>query len=374
MTFAATVISFIYRSSVILGLVLLFLGVVASQEGSLFRSPLVPCWEHSLNGTVVRSMVGTDSAVVLLFSEGGKIQALDVEDGGQLWLSELGGRVASNAVLEGNDIVLVSNAINSDNETTDSSLWIIDTRNGLTRNIVKLPASNRFYLGVSKQTIIVVAESGGIWAVSLSGGEILWNFDLPGRIEVAPYFNGDYIALKSGEHMHVVSIADGRSTQRIKAGEGIRAIAATSSGSLIMGNGRGEISLYHHNVERPAWTFRTGGAIADISVVGSDIYVYSLDNFVYVLRAHRGNVIWRRRTAGRPVDQPLIHNGFMASSVLGESFVEITATIDGKPVNRLELGDESEALLSPIFVENKGFAVVVPGRIKFFGTTDCQKQ
>jgi len=114
------------------------------------------------------------------------------------------------------------------------------------------------------------------------------------------------------------------------------------------GSGDGNVYAFDEIRSKVRWQRRTGAAVQAVTLVENGVLASSLDNFVYLLSLNKGALIWRQQLPGRISSRPVT----AADGALFTPFSTDTAIVlnlrDGKPANRLSLGEENSSAAAPI--------------------------
>lgn len=310
----------IVRAFISTNLLLVMLSHSAPAQTSPPANPILKkCWTFP-NGSGVIRLSASDNAKALVFiEEVGKVGALDPSDGKQLWLSDFGGKVASNIAVNKTIVVFatISEGVTPD-KPGSAALRAISIETGITVWTAALPYSDKFYLELDEKYVYSVASSGKIAAFDKIDGVAAWQADLAGPVTAAPAFSKDSIAigLETGE---VVSLAtgNGERSQTIKLAAPAVSVAI-GPGTIFSGDKKGSLISSGLAQNNSAWKFKSGAQISSITITNEGLLVSSYDNFLYLIGIDKGNVLWKRRLSGRLLDKPEIFESTAALTVLGE--------------------------------------------------------
>jgi hypothetical protein len=99
--------------------------------------------------------------------------------------------------------------------------------------------------------------------------------------------------------------------------------------------------------------------------VENGLLAASLDNFVYLLSANKGSLIWRRLLPGRISARPITALDGALFTPLSTDSAIVLGLRDGKPVNTLSIGEENSTSAAPIAVSGLVFVTTPHGLLAF---------
>ena len=338
------------------------------------EKPFYRCWQYSLDAPLASAPI-TDNGTVFLPESDGKLRALDSENGTTKWSVELGGFLVSNLMIEKSDIyVVTSPAPDRGIAPSRSYIRVINAVSGITKKSIEVPYSQRFYVFVIGNSLLVVDRTGTITSFDLTSGEASWIRHLGSEVTVPPSISDRFIsiALKDGA-ARVIDTESGSVAAYLKTEHRLTSIELHGQGRLLIGDERGNVLSYTVGSTTPEWRYKIGGAVASISAGGDDVLVTSLDNFLYSMDPASGSVNWRKRLSGRAIYAPLWSEGKVFTPTIGESTVMVSDLSSGKTVNRIELGENMYPLQVPSVTGTGNIIFAIPGSIIAFGAQSCSK-
>lgn len=294
------------------------------------------------------------------FSLNEKITSIDAKIGEKNWDSDLGGTIVSNLLVFHSSIYAVTNrsvsatdisikseknenGTNEENEKKKSEkisiLYAVDKITGLPLWKIELEFAEKVRLAHLPNGILAAGENGDARLINETNGEILWRRNIGMPIEIVSVLQTNRIALGLADgRLVTVSATDGKTVNQFQFPTRIKAVAEDSvTGSLIFGNAKGNLEAFDQKSNRRVWRTRLGAAVSDIAPNREGLLVSSLDNFVYLISAPTGRLIWKRRLSGRIVAPPLIRENFFVVASIDEPNASIISLNDGKLLNRLPL-------------------------------------
>jgi hypothetical protein len=124
-------------------------------------------------------------------------------------------------------------------------------------------------------------------------------------------------------------------------------LTVTENGGLIAGDDRGNISSMS-SVEKPFWSFKTGGRISGIFEVGSHILAASHDNFVYFLKRKNGARVWKKRLIGRVARMAKINDRYALLSGLDDPGAVLIDVSNGRLAGQILVGNGEAIVATPV--------------------------
>lgn len=338
------------------------------------KSPANPvlqkCWAASYPGIITRLNASDNAKAVIFTEEVGKVGALDPLDGKQIWLTDFGGKIASNIAIDQTVVLFasISESISPDRSGV-AALRAISVETGVTIWTASLPLSDRYYLDVGEKFVYTITELGRVAAYNRIDGSTAWQTDLAARVTSVPAFSNESIAVavESGDVV-IISNGTGERLQTVKL-QNPAVSLAIGGGSVISGDQKGNLVLNDTFKTGPAWKFKSGGQISSISVTKEGLLVSSYDNFLYLIGSNNGNILWKRRLSGRLLKRPEISESTAVITVLGESGASIIDLKSGKITGKITGGNDD----GPIELTLLGNTVILTdgNGITAYSATGC---
>ena len=354
-------------------LTLLLLAMVSSAGQTKPSGEVDPvkCWVYP-TGEASGEMLASDGAQIFIGIDGGKVEALS-PDGKKVWSSDLGGEIRSNILPAPGTLLLVTaTASTAAGNATDNILRSLSRETGITSWTLKLAAAEEYFLGSANGSVVVISKDGAIQAFDTKNGTPKWKRQIAESFVGEPVFTGSraIVAAASGE-LSVVSLVTGEIASIRKSALSATALAETADGASIVGDGRGNVTLFTNGSDKPYWKFKSGGEISHVFEAGGQVVAISHDNFVYLLAGRSGSVLWKKRMPGR-ISSASVHAG---KYVVLSSFEEHSAIIldlsNGKVIGQIPLaGDET---VTAIDASGKTIFVLSSAAAYGFSLTGCLK-
>ena len=348
---------------------------------------------NSVNLSNNKNEKSANQYLFIPFSDG-KISAVDIFTAEKVWESDLGGRIASNLASDTENIYLISkvsyreNPIKKTTENVQSekninpfhfALRSLNKKSGLTEwqtnldftdaggkeetksksaektektgkimgKITAEEAMENCRTMIAGSSLIVYCNGGFVFSVDKNRGNFQWrrryDFLFPSNSVTA----GDYLIANSSEEFFIVSADTGEiveSFKRLKKSTKITSVFyQPDKKRIIYGDDKGTVSTVapRDGTASDDWKVRSGAEIADISLTTRGFLVSSLDNFLYMFAESDGELIWKKRLAGRIAFRPFVEGDYAAVTNSAEPIASVVDLQTGKTVNKiiLENGD-----------------------------------
>lgn len=306
------------------------------------------CWSYPLTESGGVGMA-SDGSQVFLGLSGAKIEALSL-DGRKIWASELGGEIGSNILpLESGVFVVTATGAAEGGKAGDGVLRALSRETGITNWTVKLPGAERHFLSGFNGSVIVVSKKGIIQSIDAQTGLVKWKREIADGFVASPVFNGGKVLVAaSGKQVFGVSLATGEIDSLRKPPFTVTALGETASGELVGGDDRGNVTSFVNGTDKVSWKFKTGGEISGVYGLGDNLLVTSHDNFVYFMTGRNGDVVWKKRLAGRVSHIASVFNKFAVITSFEEHGAVLLDISNGKVAGQIVLGGEEYLVSDPV--------------------------
>ncbi len=311
-------------------------------------SALKPCSSIELEAPIA-SYSASDNDKIVVMTENGIVQGLEMATGQILWKSELGGLPAAPIASGSSAVYVITNSRGAaENDPSASTLRSLSKQTGVTNWIAKLPPSDNFSLGIVKNSIFAVSAQGDVFAFIADSGEQQWVNKLGSEPSSASIFSPDGVVIPLKGNIAVTLDAEGKQTARLVAGAAITSLHRPETGKLFIGDERGNLTLFDPTSGAVVWKFKSGGAISYIADTKNGVLAGSYDNFLYSIWGYNGDVVWKRRMPGRIVEGVGENGSSIALLVYGERSIFLLEPKKGRILARSELAERNFLRQRPI--------------------------
>lgn len=136
-----------------------------------------------------------------------------------------------------------------------------------------------------------------------------------------------------------------------------------SKGSVFALKNAGSNKLSKNN--KNTWRFRNGASISHLTSTPNGLLVSSYDNFIYLISQNGGEIIWKKRFAGRIYSEPFIDGGYAIVMTTADSDASIIEMMTGKVVNKISLKDNNIFTNKPFKIGNQLLFPTMSGIFSF---------
>lgn len=211
-------------------------------------------------------------------SREGDVIAFDVTSGKEVWKADLS------------------------NINNDRSFW--DSRVSALVAGGPVAGLNKLFLGT---------ESGKIFALDAQSGELVWQTDIKGEVITAPAIDGNILVVNSASGiMKAFDANTGEELWKVEQDVPaltLRGISAPviASGGVILGTGKGNVSVYILEKGQQGWTTEIGEAsgttelerVIDVDsspvIFGDKVYAISSRGNLAAIELKSGRIVWKRQ-------------------------------------------------------------------------------
>ncbi len=319
----------------------------------------------------LRPLLETDALFVA--ESGGKVLALDPENGRTRWQQNLKARVSAGPSVLG-DLVLVG--------TLDSEVIALKRADGTP--VWRAQLSSEVLAPPVGQGDVVVARSvdGRTFGLAASDGRRLWSFDrtvptLTLRGISAPLIDGNRVLLgMDSGRLSAVQLTDGAPLweQAISVPSGRTELERLADidaqlldipeGVLVASYG-GDVTLIDPADGESRWrrAIKSGNGVA---VGGSSVFVSDVDGVVWALDTASGAAVWKSEALQyRRLSPPAFFKGHVVVADY-QGYLHFFDPADGKLVGRSRVG--RDAILAPMVATDSSLYVLnVEGRLAALG-------
>lgn len=327
---------------------------------------LTKCWEGSVEDGGATSLA-LDGGQVFVIHAGGTLDSLS-QDGKMLWSAELGGEIVSNLVGSSDQVFVVTSAAG---ETAKGTLRSLSRATGIGRWSTPFDAGANHFLGLSSTQITAVSSGGLITAFDITTGRVLWSTRTVALTGVPAFGSRQIVAPAEDGRIFSIESSGGaiKQLRRLPATAG--ALMLEHDNALVTGDRLGTVT-YFREQPKPVWKYRTGGAISGMMSFGERVLAASDDNFLYMISAHNGHVVWRRRLSGRAAILSQLGPTMIFVSAPDEHGGVVIETTKGRPVGRILLPEDA----TPVAVQAASggeLIILTAGSLIGYSLSACQK-
>jgi outer membrane protein assembly factor BamB len=315
-----------------------------SQESNFQMPRTLPfqlCREHKLEKSTKLRFASDNVSKLFILDGEGTVSAFDINNFSNLWNSEtgIGETDFADIFFEASNLYTLSKSGINVSELTSLSVStgiilskeVISENRGNLRNIFSGKSSWLYnFLPFSEYSAIMSAANG--------------------RDKFRNFF--DQKSGNNGSHFLTIRLFEGN--------------------RVFLADDKGLIQLYDLAQQKILWSMKLGGKVTSISIVGKNILLTSLDNFVYYISSENGERIWKKRLNGRISEKPLIDKGLVILTVLGEKTAFALDISDGKQIGQIDL-DNDMYFVKPVVKLGDNFVFQTTEGLSIYSQTNCLK-
>lgn len=326
----------------------------AVTDGELALSkPLTLKWRYETDQTS-NLTPAADGKTIYLPLANGTLVALDANDGKLRWKAEAGGEFSAAPVVDDRVVYVATQYPGVEPNMIRGTLRAISKDTGITLWLRTLPSPIRGSVAPGTNAVFGGTANGSVYAFNKHDGLTIWSDQYDDSFEGRPtiWKNRLYIGSLAG-WLLALDESSGRVVWRYHSRGAIRGSIAAVNSSVVFGSDDNYVYAFDERRRKLIWKRRTGAAVQDVAAVNSGLLACSFDNFAYFFSLKKGAVVWRQLLPGRIPAKPLIASDGALFTPLSTDNAIVLDLKDGKPINRLELGEENASSAGPIVAENK---------------------
>lgn len=363
------------------GLILASPQITSSQESSglskskfdsqtIFTKPFEECWH--VNHMPALSAVASDNVSSLYEVVNDRFLSYEIVTGRKQWETSLGGEPAGVPYIESRNIFIASQTqfdetVQLSNNVHGEQSIIIRSLNkssGLINWATKVPVDGelpgKVFLYVVKNDLMVIGASGDVYGLVKTDGKLTRRKKLSNALIAGPLFvNNGLVWAAADRQVFYSPLSDDPASTANKIADGFTPGAAfydIQNRNLLLGDKKGAIALYNPvrgaGVSKVVWRRREGGGITNIAATGKGFLFSSEDNFIRLVSKAKGGLIWKKRLPSRISVNPVIADGYVLISAIGEASVFILESETGEIVNKIVLPNVDEVITGLMRIED----------------------
>ncbi len=202
---------------------------------------------------------------------------------------------------------------------TGEFMWKYPTKGG----IATTPA-----IDTANKLVLFGSEDNTFTALDVRTGRISWSYSTRGRVRGAPNVAHGHVFFGSDDgKLYALVAGNGRSLWEYDMATPVRVRPFVTNDLVIAASDAGDIIGLELSGKRK-WSIRAKRGINSSPMVDMKeniCYIGSFDGFVYALDATSGYTLWRFRTAGPIIAQPVLEEGTLYFGSADGSFYAVNA-------------------------------------------------
>jgi outer membrane protein assembly factor BamB len=327
--------------------------------------PLTLKWRYESDQTSNLTPT-TDGKTVYLPLANGILVALNAADGKLRWRADAGGEFSAAPVVDEHVLYLATQYPGVEAKTVRGTLRAISKDTGITLWLRTLPSPVRGSVAPGGNVVFGGAANGSVYAFNKQNGLTIWMNQYGDSFEGHPVFWQNRLYIGSvGGWLLALDGSSGQTVWRYHTRGAIRGSIGIANTVIIFGSDDNYVYAFDEWRGKLVWKRRTGAAVQDVEAVATGVLACSFDNFAYLFSLKKGAVVWRQLLPGRIPAKPVVASDGALFTPLSTDNAIVLGLKDGKPVNRLELGEENASSAAPIVAGNNVLITTPHGLLAF---------
>ncbi|HST50868.1 MAG TPA: PQQ-binding-like beta-propeller repeat protein [Pyrinomonadaceae bacterium] len=330
---------------------------IFGQGQTTLSKPLHLNWHIEIDSLTNLTPAVSDGKIYIALNAG-NVVSLNTADGSLYWKSDIGGEISATPVADSRGVYIASESHPTTTHggtfyQATGALRIIGGASGVTLWMRTLPSPIRGDLVSNETAIFGCTSDGYLYAIKKMSGEIAWVKHSSSGFNPSPVLSGGnlYICDREG-NIFSIDQNTGQMLWHYRTRKSLRTPITITDGVLYSGSNDGSVYAINLSTRQLRWRVRTGAAVQSLLPAGKCLLTTSLDNFVYCLSPENGDKLWKRQMAGRVEAQPLVlGDGVLLSPLAGDECVVLSLE-DGREVNSIYVGEDSNSGTSPLLLGN----------------------
>jgi outer membrane protein assembly factor BamB len=331
----------------------------------VLSQPLTLRWVYGKDKTT-NFTPATDAKSIYLPLADGTLVALNAADGKLLWKSEAGGDFSAAPAADENALYVATEYPAGEKNTVRGTLRALSKDTGITLWMRTLQAPLRGGLAAGPSAVFAGAANGLVNAFDKRTGMTIWANSYGDEFDSQPMLDGDRLYIGSvGGWLRALNQSNGEALWNVRTRGAIRGPIAVRDGVLFFGSEDGHVYAVRNDRGKMVWKRRTGASVQAVAVVEDGVLASSFDNFAYLLSLRHGSVRWRQLLPGRVPARPVTAADGALFTPLSTDSAIVLSLKDGKPVNRLQIGQENSSSAAPVVVQEIVILTTAQGLMAF---------
>jgi len=331
----------------------------------VLSQPLTLRWVYGSDKTT-NFTPATDGKSIYVPLTDGTLVALNAVDGKLLWKSEAGGNFSAAPAADEHTLYVATEYPSGDSNAVRGTLRALSKDTGITLWMRTLQAPLRGSLATGPSAIFAGAANGGVYAFDKRTGQTIWTNTYGDEFDAQPMLDGDRLYIGSvGGWLRALNPSTGLALWHVRTHGAIRGPIALRDGVVFFGSSDGHVYAVRDGSGNIVWKRRTGASVQAVTVVEDGVLASSFDNFAYLLSLRHGSVRWRQLLPGRIPARPITAADGALFTPLSTDSAIVLSLKDGKPVNRLQIGQENSSSAAPVVVQETVFLTTAKGLMAF---------
>jgi outer membrane protein assembly factor BamB len=154
--------------------------------------------------------------------------------------------------------------------------------------------------------LLFFADSEALVALHAADGSVAWRVPFPTKLVASPIVTQGSLVAATQLAVLSIHVADGDIAWKRDLDSPVHGLMSTAADLLFVPVENGRVLALRVDNGDPVWERRLGGAPNDTRAVDDQVFVGSVDNYMYCLIARTGRVDWRVRTGADVVSASVL--------------------------------------------------------------------
>ena len=308
---------------------------------------LMLLWERSAYGSFTNSSAVYTDSVVIVSDLGGRIHCFDIRNGKQVGVLKSKGTVYSTPLINKHKLIYAL----VDNKDDETELIIYDFFQGKELFTTEIKGRVLSQMLMDGDDIILATEDGSVKKIS-SRGKIIWEYDTSTKLSCNAAMTDKTILIGNidGE-MIAINSETGSNLFKKKIGKPFFSGISIDGSNAFVGDNSGILYSFDISSGNINWKFETGSRILmNPAVDDKNVYIGNLRGELFSVNKLTGIMNWKSYLDGVLNSTPLVTKNRIIITNLFKSF-SIVDKENGTISNTYSLGGRGK--LSPILIDDK---------------------
>ncbi len=333
-------------------------------------------------------------------SGNGIVESIDLTNGNKNWSFDTGGTIVKRNLVN-NEFTYIANTEENSDGANSFNLRSISNYSGIAvwkkkiefaDNFADQTVSEKTFLYDLKNSLsnsLLIRSDFCFARVNKSDGSMVWKNCIKSGNDVSNQTDPndrnstvfeDIYGFSVQNQIYLIDLINGEVLSKILVESEPTAIALADKSTIVYGDKKGKIrslkivKSVKKNIEKNkySWTFKAGGEISGIVKTEKGLLISSFDNFIYMIDAESGGILWKKRFAEKLREKPAVDdNKAIINGDEKNSF--IINLSDGKTIRQISLPNDEYYLRSSTFIDKDSFLLLTDKRILVFRNTVCSQ-
>jgi len=322
------------------------------------------CW-NSNDKNIGRNHIASDKEAIFVAYLNGYLASINIKTGIKNWTANLGGEIVSDPLIDKYDNTKVYIAtkplVPVDKQTVVNKIsdgTVIRSINkvtGITNWKIDIKTTEEVFLYDNGESLIIISKDGKVLALNKLSVQPIWEISFGDTLTTVPFFSENSVTVTFANKIVSVSLKDASIYFQTELLSPATSLFGHLREKVFWGDEYGKVfrlNSFYKRSKANLWKFQNGAKISRIILTTKGLLLTSLDNFVYLISAEKGRLIWKKRLAGRITLDPLVNGEFVILSSSSNSEASVLDLNTGKIINQISLAEGNFFLSPPVLTDS----------------------